>query len=82
LLAVEIAVTIPHQSVKTLIGGFFLIVALVFIYRSFYSMRIPEEDLKADEHQTPVEKKTPKSVTTQTSTSSFVSGSGVRLEPK
>jgi K(+)-stimulated pyrophosphate-energized sodium pump len=49
LLAVEIAVTIPHQSVKTLIGGFFLIVALVFIYRSFYGMRIPEEDLKADE---------------------------------
>ena len=48
LLAVEIAVTIPHQSVKTLIGGFFLIVALVFIYRSFYSMRIPEEDINAD----------------------------------
>jgi len=49
LLAVEIAVTIPHQSTKTLIGGFFLVVALVFIYRSFYAMRIPEEDLKADE---------------------------------
>ena len=31
-----------------LIGGFFLIVALVFIYRSFYSMRIPEEDINAD----------------------------------
>jgi K(+)-stimulated pyrophosphate-energized sodium pump len=49
LLAVEIAVTIPHQSVKTLIGGFFLIVALVFIYRSFYAMRIPDEDLDADD---------------------------------
>jgi len=49
LLAVEIAVTIPHQSVKTIIGGFFLIVALVFIYRSFYAMRIPEDDIKADE---------------------------------
>ena len=49
LLAVEIAVTIPHQSIKTLIGGFFLIVALVFIYRSFYAMRIPEDDIKADE---------------------------------
>jgi K(+)-stimulated pyrophosphate-energized sodium pump len=48
LLAVEIAVTIQQQSVKTLIGGFFLITALVFIYRSFYSMRIPEEDLAAD----------------------------------
>ena len=45
LLAVEIAVTIPSQSVKTLIGGFFLIIALVFVYRSFYAMRIPDEDL-------------------------------------
>ena len=49
LLAVEIAVTIQQQSVKTLIGGFFFLIALVFIYRSFYSMRIPEEDLHADE---------------------------------
>ena len=49
LLAVEIAVTIQKQSVKTLIGGFFFLIALVFIYRSFYSMRIPEEDLHADE---------------------------------
>ena len=48
LLAVEIAVTIQQQSIKTLIGGFFLIVALVFIYRSFYAMRIPEEDLNSD----------------------------------
>jgi K(+)-stimulated pyrophosphate-energized sodium pump len=45
LLAVEIAVTIQSQSVKTIIGGVLLIVALVFIYRSFYAMRIPEEDL-------------------------------------
>ncbi|MGA2245647.1 MAG: sodium-translocating pyrophosphatase [Verrucomicrobiota bacterium] len=49
LLAVEIAVTIHQQSIKTLIGGFFLIVALVFIYRSFYAMRIPEEDLSGEE---------------------------------
>ncbi|MEI8289168.1 MAG: sodium-translocating pyrophosphatase [Verrucomicrobiota bacterium] len=48
LLAVEIAVTIQKQSIKTLIGGFFFLIALVFIYRSFYSMRIPEEDLNAD----------------------------------
>ena len=47
LLAVEIAVTIQHQSIKTIIGGFFLIIALVFIYRSFYGMRIPEEDLES-----------------------------------
>ena len=78
LLAVEIAVTIPHQSVKTIIGGFFLIVALVFIYRSFYSMRIPEEDLEADApNQEPAEKKTTKPVNTATGTTSFVTGSGV-----
>jgi K(+)-stimulated pyrophosphate-energized sodium pump len=43
LLAVEIAVTMKDQSIKNMIGGFFFIVALVFVYRSFYSMRIPEE---------------------------------------
>ena len=49
LLAVEIAVTIPSQSIKTLIGGFFFVIALVFVYRSFYAMRIPDEDLASDE---------------------------------
>jgi K(+)-stimulated pyrophosphate-energized sodium pump len=44
LLAVEIAVTMKDQSVKNMIGGFFFLVALVFVYRSFYGMRIPEED--------------------------------------
>ena len=43
LLAVEIAVTMSNQSLKTAIGMFFTIVALIFIYRSFYCMRIPEE---------------------------------------
>ena len=42
LLAVEIAVTMKNQGVKTGIGAFFLIVALIFVYRSFYAMRIPE----------------------------------------
>jgi K(+)-stimulated pyrophosphate-energized sodium pump len=42
LLAVEIAVTMKDQSVKNMIGGFFFLVALVFVYRSFYGMRIPE----------------------------------------
>jgi len=32
-----------NQSTKTAIGAFFFLVALVFVYRSFYSMRIPEE---------------------------------------
>jgi K(+)-stimulated pyrophosphate-energized sodium pump len=43
LLATEIAVTMKDQSTKTGIGVFFFIVALVFVYRSFYCMRIPEE---------------------------------------
>jgi K(+)-stimulated pyrophosphate-energized sodium pump len=43
LLAVEIAVTMKDQAVKTGIGVFFFVVALVFVYRSFYCMRIPEE---------------------------------------
>ena len=43
LLAVEIAVTMTNKSLKTGIGVFFFIVALMFVYRSFYAMRIPEE---------------------------------------
>jgi hypothetical protein len=31
--------------VKTGIGLFFTAIALIFIYRSFYSMRIPEEEV-------------------------------------
>jgi len=44
LLAVQIAVTMPSQGVKTAIGAAFFLVALVFVYRSFYGMRIPEEN--------------------------------------
>jgi K(+)-stimulated pyrophosphate-energized sodium pump len=44
LLAVEIAVTMTNQSAKTAIGAFFFVVALAFVYRSFYCMRIPEND--------------------------------------
>ncbi|MFO1488769.1 MAG: sodium-translocating pyrophosphatase, partial [Verrucomicrobiota bacterium] len=43
LLAVEIAVTMKDQGVKNMIGGFFFLVALIFVYRSFYGMRIPED---------------------------------------
>jgi len=55
LLAVEIAVEMALKHKEALatnpnatnwspwIGGFFFIVALIFVYRSFYSMRIPEE---------------------------------------
>jgi len=43
LLAVEIAVTMKDQATKTGIGVFFFAVALFFVYRSFYGMRIPED---------------------------------------
>jgi K(+)-stimulated pyrophosphate-energized sodium pump len=44
LLAVEIAVTMTNVTAKHVIGGVFFLIALVFVYRSFYGMRIPEED--------------------------------------
>jgi K(+)-stimulated pyrophosphate-energized sodium pump len=47
LLATEIAVTMKDQSTKTGIGAFFFVVALVFVYRSFYCMRIPEDSATA-----------------------------------
>jgi K(+)-stimulated pyrophosphate-energized sodium pump len=43
LLATEIAVTMTNQTLKTGFGVFFFIVALAFVYRSFYCMRIPED---------------------------------------
>ena len=43
VLAVEIAVTMTNQTAKTAIGAFFFVVALIFVYRSFYGMRIPED---------------------------------------
>jgi len=43
LLAVEIAVTMHSPVLKTAIGALFAVVALFFVYRSFYGMRIPED---------------------------------------
>jgi K(+)-stimulated pyrophosphate-energized sodium pump len=45
LLATEIAVTMQSQTLKYIIGGVFFLIALIFIYRSFYMMRIGEEKL-------------------------------------
>ena len=42
LLAVEIAVTMHSQNLKNVIGGVLFIVALIFVHRSFYAMRVPE----------------------------------------
>ena len=41
LLAVEIAVGMTHGGTKVFIGALFLLIALFFVYRSFYGMRIP-----------------------------------------
>ena len=47
LLAVEIAVEMkknhPNSSLPMIIGVTCFLIALVFVYRSFYAMRIPEE---------------------------------------
>ncbi|MBN8459081.1 MAG: sodium-translocating pyrophosphatase [Verrucomicrobia bacterium] len=43
LLAVEIAVSMSNQTTKNMIGGTFFLIALFFVYRSFYGMRIPDE---------------------------------------
>jgi K(+)-stimulated pyrophosphate-energized sodium pump len=45
LLAVEIAVKMPDTT-KHLVGGAIFLVALVFVYRSFYGMRIPVDSDK------------------------------------
>jgi K(+)-stimulated pyrophosphate-energized sodium pump len=53
LLATEIAVTMMqnnHGALKVGIGVFFFIIALIFVYRSFYSMRIPEENTGTEDH--------------------------------
>jgi K(+)-stimulated pyrophosphate-energized sodium pump len=50
LLAVEIAVEMkkanPTSSLPTVIGAVCVAVALVFVWRSFYAMRIPEESAR------------------------------------
>jgi K(+)-stimulated pyrophosphate-energized sodium pump len=46
LLAVEIAVTMQkagQQKLALAIGGVLFLIALVFVYRSFYCMRIPDD---------------------------------------
>jgi K(+)-stimulated pyrophosphate-energized sodium pump len=44
LLAVEIAVTMTNSGIKLFIASFFSLIALIFVYRSFYCMRIPAAD--------------------------------------
>jgi len=49
LLATEIAVAMQNKNqtaLKTTIAVVLFLIALVFVYRSFYGMRIPEEPEK------------------------------------
>src|SRR5262245_5743632 len=55
LLAVEIAVTMTNKSLKFGIGTAFFLIALFFVYRSFYGMRIPEAPTGAEGHLVPRE---------------------------
>jgi len=41
LLAMEIAISEAFRSIAPYVGGLFLLVALFFVWRSFYGMRIP-----------------------------------------
>jgi K(+)-stimulated pyrophosphate-energized sodium pump len=43
LLATEIAVAMTNITAKYTIGGVIFVIALVFVWRSFYCMRIPED---------------------------------------
>ncbi len=46
MLAMEIAIVPAMRGSATLVGLVFLLISLVFVYRSFYSMRIPIEASK------------------------------------
>jgi len=43
LLAMEIAISERFRDIAPYVGVVFLIIALVFVWRSFYSMRIPKK---------------------------------------
>ena len=44
LLAMEIAISPAFRQYAKYAGGVFLLIALIFVIRSFYSMRIPNEE--------------------------------------
>jgi K(+)-stimulated pyrophosphate-energized sodium pump len=49
LLATEIAVAMPNKNTKIGIGAVLFGIALIFIYRSFFATRIPEEAASGSE---------------------------------
>lgn len=44
LLAMEIAISESFRNVAPYVGGIFLLIALFFVWRSFYGMRIPTKE--------------------------------------
>src|SRR6266508_3787054 len=48
LLAVELAVKLDNGGLKGALAAGFLLIAFVFVYRSFYGMRIPQEQIKSE----------------------------------
>ena len=46
LLATEIAVTMTSTGLKMGLAGVFFVIALIFVYRSFYGMRISTDTIK------------------------------------
>ncbi|HOD37002.1 MAG TPA: hypothetical protein PKN05_14015, partial [Syntrophales bacterium] len=46
ILAMEIAIAPDMKGSAYYVGAIFLLIALFFVYRSFYSMRIPVEEKK------------------------------------
>lgn len=46
LLAMEIAISESFRNIAPYVGGLFLMVALFFVWRSFYGMRIPAKSQK------------------------------------
>jgi len=51
LLAMEIAINESFRNVAPIAGVIFLIIALIFVVRSFYGMRIPVREIPAEEEQ-------------------------------
>lgn len=48
LLAMEIAISEAFRSVAPIAGVIFLIIALYFVWRSFYGMRIPTKKVEEE----------------------------------
>ena len=46
LLAMEIAISEAFRDIAPIAGWVFLIIALIFVVRSFYAMRIPTKSEK------------------------------------